>query len=138
MYAVGTILELKEPRSKPAVEADPAKKVKASKGEVFPYDQVEVIGQSPISYGGGSGWSGVDAQGVILKPLTAFGGNVDKPHGWVIENYNVVSEPDGRPKVGEPDYVKLGPSPEDVFKRAAGSAPKSDTRQRTPHDPFDA
>jgi hypothetical protein len=136
VYRPGTILKLKEPRSVAAVKEDKAKNIKGQKEELFPYDEVEVVGISPIARSGGTGWDGVAGQGVIIKPRTAFGGLLDEPEGKLIELYEVVFEPDGKPQPGEPDYVKIGPSPEDVFKREAGSVPKSATRQKTPHSPL--
>lgn len=136
MYFPGTRLKLKAPRSVPAVAEDKEKKIKAQKAEPFAYDEVEVVGQSPVSHSAGTGWDGVDGQGVILRPLTAFGGLIDEPFGKVMSLYEVTYEPDPNDPGLAPQKPKLGPSPEDQFKREAGNVPQSPTRVKTPHSPL--
>ena len=115
MYREGTILELKEPRS---TESDP-----------FPYDQVEVIGISPVTHAGGaSDWDGVNAQGVIVRPLTEFGATIDEPYGKLRALYSIIEEPgedeDGKVVAAVSVVNALrGDSPEDVFAAIAAETP---------------
>lgn len=129
MYTPGTILELKQQRE-PDDET----------GEEFPYNRVTVIGASPVDHGGARGgdWSGAEAAGVIIQPLTNFGANLDEPLGKVQALYDVVSIPETvieSPKIRVIDAhtSQAGPTPEEVFaKEAPGEAPEEgQTRGRT-------
>lgn len=127
MYAAGTILALREQR-------EPDEETK----EPFPYNRVEVVGRSPVAHARGD-WEGEDAQGVIIKPLTNFGGVLDEPFGKVREIYEVESEPEIEYEVVQKIRVvdatsrQAGPTPEDVFaEQAPGKAPEEgQTRART-------
>lgn len=152
MFTAGTILELKKPR--PAEEKrnrdDEVVMVKDPKtGEStdkpvmqeFPYNRVEVVGPSPVVHVGQSEWTGADAEGVIIRPLTEFGGNLDEPVGKIKQLYNVVSVPE--PQVYKPEVrvveattAMAGPTPEEVFaKEAPGKPPKrGQHRARTPFE----
>jgi hypothetical protein len=105
MYERHTILKLKEPRS--------------TEDEVFPYDVVEVVGQSPINHGQDPDWG--SGQSVIIRPYgDVFAATLDEPYNKLRELYEIVHVPD--PEEVEAPIVKhltqrqLGPSPEDVFR----------------------
>jgi len=131
MYQPGTILELKQQRE-PDEET----------GEEFPYNRVEVVGPSPIDHGAARGgdWSGTDAAGVIIRPLTNFGGNLDEPLGKLQAIYTVESVPevevDLNPKVRviNSTSAAAGPTPEEVFAQEAPGVPPEEgqARGRTP------
>lgn len=136
MYTPGTILALKEPKSTPETKKG------ADDAVIFPYDEVEVIGASPIYHSGQSTgeWEGASAQTVIIRPLTEFAGNLDEPMGRLQTLYNVKYEPE---RVEQEIKVErydantraAGLTPEEAF---AGDQPqkKSETRVRTPHSPL--
>lgn len=132
MYAKDTILTLKEPRS-PDEET----------GEDFAYNRVRVIGQSPVSKGDDKGYTGPDADGVLLEGLTNFGGNLDEPFGRVKELYDVESIPEVEVeqrqtvRIVDAQSAQAGPTPEEVFAdEAPGVAPEpGQTRGRT--SPFE-
>lgn len=112
MYAPNTVLELKEPKS--------------MDGKPFPYDEVRVVGPSPIQHPviAGAQWSGGDAQGVIITPLTDFAGNLDEPFGKLQALYNVKSVPErnATPQkvvVIDATSAEAGDTPEQVFAREA-------------------
>jgi len=122
VFKPGKILTLKEPRS-------PAK-------EPFAYDRIEVIGASPLSHADiRSEWTGTNAQGVIVKPLTDFGSTLDEPMGRLVELYAVESIPENRPpepevKVQSEEYTYK--SPEDVFAEAATEKPLEPKKAPSP------
>lgn len=134
MYSRGTILSRREPfetpdpKATPPVEGDPR----------YIYNEVEVIGTSPIAYMGGeaASWSGVGAQGVIVVPHGAFGGTIDRPLGELQRDYEIKSEPE--PTVVSPSIRVInahtreaGPSPEEQFaETAAAEAAQSNGRRR--------
>lgn len=136
MYEPETILTLKEPRSQYDDDGEPVK--------LFPYDRVKVIGPSPINHGITSEeWVGANGQGVIITPLTDFGGTADEPLGKLQALYDVESVPERTAPVAAPIKVvtpgTAGPTPEDVFaKEAPGEASKHGERVRTPRSPLDA
>lgn len=108
MYSRDTILSRRDPFK----DDDPA----------AVYNRVRVIGTSPVAYmGGATGtWSGVSAQGVIIQPEGAFGGNLDRPLGELQRDYEIETEPE--PTVVTPSIRVInaqtreaGPSPEDAF-----------------------
>lgn len=117
MYETGTVLELKKKRR-------PDKETK----EAFAYNEVVVIGQSPISYGGAGEWSGVAATGVIICPVTNFGGNLDEPFGKLQKLYSVKSIPEQTQIPVGPMSIPIarpGASPEEVFATGEqGAAPE--------------
>lgn len=132
MYKPGTILELKER--------------KGTEEKPFAYDEVEVIGQSPIQHGedrtGGAHWVGSLANGVIIRPHgETFGATLDEPYGKLQRLYKVKA----LPTEPEPQTAKIttfdeanahqagAPSPEEVFGQAeaAEGLEPSDGRGRT-------
>jgi hypothetical protein len=134
MYEVDTILTLKEQR-----EPDP------ETGEPFPYNEVRVVGESPISHGGSGEWSGAAATGVIVTPLTNFGATLDEPFGKLQALYDVKEIPDKvRPaqptiKVIDSSTAAAGPTPEEVFAKDAPGTPPEEgqKRGRTPLSPLE-
>jgi hypothetical protein len=84
MYQPGTILKLREPKS--------------TEDKVFPYDEVEVIGQSPQTHSGME-FAGADQQGVIIRPITSFDRNLDEPLGRLQAMYEPTYVPDNRIEV---------------------------------------
>lgn len=117
MYAKDTILKLKEQR-----EPD--------KGVEFPYNRVRVVGESPVSHGGTTEWSGRAASGVIIEPIASFGGNLDEPFGKLQQLYDVESLPEAREADIQPKIrvvnsatAEAGPTPEEVFAAAAPGEP---------------
>jgi hypothetical protein len=123
LYATETVLERKEP----------AKEGTAA----FPYNEVEVIGQSPIDHAG-TGWEGSNSEGVILRPVAGFGGVIDEPLGKVQELYKVKFVPEkeiAEPKLRiiDAQTSEAGPTPEETFKEEAPGEPSVDgERVRTP------
>jgi hypothetical protein len=158
MFKSGTILELKKPRD-PEQATDPytgeprfEKKRNPKTGEEtfdeskpvmkpFPWNKVEVVGPSPVIRQTGE-WSGVDAQEVIIRPLTDFAGNLAEPMGKLKQIYNVVSVPEDvvpverTIKVIEAHTNQAGETPEEVFAREApGKAPAAGRKRgRTPFE----
>lgn len=135
MYAPNTILELKEPKSVKATKTEPAK--------IFAYDQVRVIGPSPVTHSGQSDgeWDGVGAQGVIVTPLTEFAGNLDEPLGRLQRLYKIVSEPEDvntqiEVRTYDGNTSAAGQTPEEVFADASEPTPKSAKRVRSRHSPL--
>lgn len=122
MYAIGTILALKDPRS--------------TTDKVFPYDEVEVLGESPVHHGVyAEQWSGTNGQGVVLRPLTDFGTTLDEPFGKLTRLYDVQSVPDAVERqvtVKVIQQADLGPSPEEQFAAAAVEAGLPDGRDAAP------
>lgn len=130
MYEPETVLTLKEPRS---TEEKP-----------FPYDRVQVIGQSPINHGTiAEEWTGASGQGVIITPLTDFGSTLDEPYGKLQQMYEVESIPVREALAAVPVRVitpgTAGPTPEDTFAaEAPGVAPEpGQKRGRTARSPLD-
>lgn len=119
MYEEGTILALKEPRS--------------TEDEAFPYDRVEVIGQSPVHHGiRAEEWVGANGQGVIVTPLAGFDSTIDEPYGKLQELYEVESIPEAQPNEPQVKVITpadLGPSPEDTFADAASKQGKPSGRR---------
>jgi hypothetical protein len=158
MFTPGTILELKEQRE-PSQATDPytgeprfEKKRNPRTGEEtfnkdrpvmkpFPYNKVEVIGPSPIITDRGE-WTGVDAAGVIVRPLSDFAGNLDEPVGKLKQLYNVVSVPEAVVPVERTIKVidaisnQAGETPEEAFAREAPGKPAEPglRRARTPFE----
>lgn len=131
MYAPNTILELKEPKS--------------TEDKPFAYDRVRVVGPSPVDAGvRPSSWTGGDAQGVIIEPLSEFGAFLDEPFGKLILLYKVIEEPkveiDGPQKIRVIDSstAAAGKTPEEVFATdAPGEPSKAGERVRTPISPLE-
>lgn len=127
MYAKDTILTLKKKR-----KPDPETK------EEFPYNVVRVIGESPVSHAHKGDWTGPDAAGVIIVPLTNFGATLDEPFGKLRDIYEVTEIPETviqeqKIRVIDSSTSQAGPTPEEVFaKDAPGVAPEpGQTRGRT-------
>lgn len=137
MYTPDTILTLKEPRS--------------TDDKPFPYDRVRVINASPVSRGheGKTRYTGADAQGVVIEPLTGFEANLDEPFGKLIALYDVESVPE---RVVEEAKIRvvdsrstedIGPTPEQRFAVEAPGDPDANRSGRKPRvspltDPNDA
>ncbi len=133
MYAADTILTLKAQRP-PDDETD----------EAFAYNQVRVIGESPVQHTSKGEYVGPDARGVIVVPMSNFGGTLDEPFGKLRQLYDVSEMPDTTIQPPSPIRVidsstaQAGPTPEEVFRdEAPGSAPEpGQKRGRTPISPL--
>lgn len=116
MYEPGTTLVRKDPKD----EDHPA----------YPYNRVRVIGASPVSHSGSTEqWEGAGAAGVLIEPLTSFGGNLDEPFGKLQAIYDVESIPDNTveaPTIRQYDATTsaAGPTPEEVFAAEAPGRPR--------------
>lgn len=117
IYKPGTILALKEPR-----DPDPVT------GEEYPYNRVEVVGESPVGHVGGlQEWDGAMSVGVTIKPAGEFGGTVDRPIGELRHKYKVEYSPPERElemrHAGQNVKVVVQDapegSPEDAFSKSA-------------------
>jgi len=110
MFEPGTILALREPQS--------------TDDEIYPYDRVLVVGQSPVHHVSDSGgaFAGADAMGFIVRPLAEFAPTVDKPMGLLNELYEVEAYPTD-PTTGEPlrpeNNPRNLPTPEQQLSKAA-------------------
>lgn len=132
MYEPDTVLKLKEPRS--------------TDEKPFAYDQVKVLGQSPINYAKTSEWEGVSAQGVIIAPLTEFDRTLEEPYGKLQMLYEVESIPTHEAPAAVPVKVvnstsgSAGPTPEEqLAEKAPGTPPEPGQRRgRTKRSPLDA
>jgi hypothetical protein len=157
LYQPGTILKLKEPRDAEAAtdpytgqprmkrRRDPKTGENVDTKDVlmvdFPYNEVEVVGHSPVATDRGQ-WKGSDAQGVIIQPRSNFGGNLDEPFGKLRQLYDVVSIPEREVpaeitiKPINTASAEAGPTPEEVFAvEAPGTPPDPGARRgRTPFD----
>jgi hypothetical protein len=126
MYAKDTILALKQPK-----EAD------SETGEAFPYNEVRVVGQSPVSHSHKGEWTGGDAAGVILTPLTNFGATLDEPFGKCRALYDVKEIPEvvieqeqQKIRVVDSSTAAAGKTPEEVFAvEAPGEKPEAGQRR---------
>lgn len=124
MYATDTILELKEKRT--------TDEYLEKNGQPFPYDEVRVIGKSPIAHNRNTDYTGEDAQGVIVQPATAgaFGSNLDEPFGKLRDLYNVKTLPEPveveepRVRIIDANTSEAGETPEEVFAREAPGKPR--------------
>lgn len=118
MYEAGTVLSLKKPHA-PDEET----------GEVFAYNQVCVIGPSPVGHEGTAEWSGTAARGVLITPIANFGGVLDEPLGKLQALYNVESTPVKEIVVAptirviDSSSAAAGETPEEVFAREAPGVP---------------
>jgi hypothetical protein len=124
MYVPDTILVLKEQR--PDGPDGP-----------FPYNRVRVVNQSPINHAESSEWTGANGQGVIVQPAgDGFGTNLDEPYGKLVELYDVESIPAPAeltaPVIRVMKPNDLGPSPEEVFARAAEAEGDTGNRRTKP------
>lgn len=136
MYEPGTTLKLKKPK-----DPDPETK------EPFPYNEVFVVGPSPIDHGikADAQWEGPNAHGVIIRPLTNFGSTLDEPYGKLVALYDVDTVPelelDVQPKIKiiNSTSQSAGPTPEEIFAvEAPGKAPEDGQRRaRTPISPLE-
>lgn len=128
MYEPDTTLLLKEQRPN-----DP------ETDEPFPYNKVRVIGPSPVSHADKGDWTGTNANGVLVVPVSNFGATLDEPYGKLRQLYDVdeipVRETDAQPKVRiiNSSSESAGPTPEEVFAvKAPGKPPEEgQTRART-------
>lgn len=123
MFEPGTILALREPQS--------------TDDNVYPYDRVEVIGQSPVHHATASGsvWAGADATGFIVRPLTEFAPTVDKPYGELAAAYEIEEYPND-PITGNPitpeSNPRNAPTPEQILAAAARDEAPAPRRPRAP------
>ncbi len=133
MYATNTILSLKAQR-------DPDDET----GEEFAYNKVRVIGESPVQHTSKGEYEGSDAKGVIVVPMSNFGGTLDEPFGKLRQLYDVEEIPDTSIQPPSPIRVidsstaQAGPTPEEVFRdEAPGVVPEPGQRRaRTPVSPL--
>lgn len=121
MYQPGTILELREPQS--------------TEDQPFAYDRVKVLGVSPVSHAATvpGQWQGVEAQHVLIQPVDVFDANIEKPLGFLQEQYVITEVPDSNlaAQRGGVTVEQRGPSPEEVFKTNAVEADAVRARNRT-------
>ena len=112
MYENGTILKRREP----VEDAD------------YPYNFLEVVGESPMTYANTADWTGAEARGVIVQATfdpdtengTPFAPTLDEPVGKLNELYEIVSVPEL--VVPTEQVIKRAPTlptPEEAFKEQA-------------------
>jgi hypothetical protein len=126
-YKPGTILERKTPFKEP----------EDGKPDLRPYNEVEVIGHSPVqTTTRATEWTGQAGDNLSIRP-TSFGPVIDRPAGELQRDYNVVS-------IAEPERidrqvverVEPGPSPEEQFaKQALERGDEAPRREVPPADP---
>ena len=129
MYERNTVLTLKNPR-----DPDP------ETGEEFAYNEVEVIGPSPINHGASNAeWEGPGGAGVIVSPLSNFGATLDEPNGTLVALYDGKSVPETvveelKLRVINSTSQSAGPTPEEQLAAAAPGVPPEpgQKRGRTP------
>jgi len=134
VYEPGTILTLKQPK-------DPD----AETGAPFPYNDVVVVGPSPVNHAllAGAQWQGGEAQGVIVQPLVEFGGNLDEPFGKLVALYDVKEVPvreveiQTRVRVINATTGAAGPTPEEVFAKEAPGVPPAAGEMRGRMSPLE-
>ena len=123
MYESGTILALKEPQS--------------TDDFTYPYDRVQVVGQSPVQHATASGsmWAGQDAVGFVIRPLDDHGPTLDKPYGELESQYDIEAYPTD-PITKEPitpeNNPRNLPSPMQVLARAEAQNPPAPKRTPSP------
>lgn len=126
-YKAGTILERKEPFKEP----------EDGKPDLRPYNEVEVIGQSPVQVATrATEWTGQAGDNISVKPTT-FGAVIDRPFGELQRDYSVVSIPE-RKRVDRQivEEIEPGPSPEEQFQaNALERGDKTERREVPPPDP---
>lgn len=123
MFEPGTILRLREPQS--------------TEDELYPYDLVKVVGQSPVQHSrpdADTPFAGQDAVGFIITPHgDGFGPTLDKPYGELQKLYDIEEYPTD-PLTGEPlkpeNNPRNLPSPEQVFLKVARESEKPKPRPR--------
>jgi hypothetical protein len=116
-YKPGTILTRKTPFEVPAEGAD--------KPDLTAYNEIEVIGPSPVSTAvRATEWTGQQGDNISVKP-TSFGAVIDRPFGELRRDYDVKSIPPpaaiDRQTV---EVVEPGPSPEEQFAALEGPTPE--------------
>jgi hypothetical protein len=130
VYVAGTVLRRKEPFDD-VERDDDGIPINESEEDFTPYNELVVIGQSPVQVAGRkSEWAGQAGDDVSVKP-TSFGDVVDRPQGELERDYTIVSIPE-RPKnlTHTVEVVEPGPAPEDIF--AADSPEPTGERAETP------
>lgn len=98
----------------------------ADESEAAAYDEVRVIGHSPLQRGSRSAeFSGQLGDQISVEPRSGFATVVDLPQGMLQRDYEVVSEPP-RQQIQRQviERVMPGPSPEEQF--ASINPPVSD------------
>lgn len=129
-YKPGTILERKDPFEAPEEGSE--------EPDLTPYNEIKVVGPSPVVAQGAPGeWGGVTAAAISIQP-TSFGAVIDKPLGELQRDYQIVQEPEPVPlERGEVTVIEYEESPEEVFAREAaerGEEPPPAARPAKPGD----
>lgn len=124
-YIPTTRLERKEPFEVPDDES----------ADLTVYNEVEVIGRSPVQRGARSGeWSEQGGDLYSIKPLSGFGEVVDVGEKRLEKEYSVTYIPERTDQTIEVHRIHdAGPTPEQVFAEQSG--PKSPERVATPLAP---
>jgi hypothetical protein len=106
-YQPGTILTRKELKKLPD-------------GSLDPFNEVKVIGPSPVSTGVRSEeFTGQQGEAISIQP-TSFGPTIDKFFGELQSEYDVTSIPEPPAiQAGTVTPVSPGPTPEEQFAQAA-------------------
>jgi hypothetical protein len=121
-YKPGTILTRKDPQESEVTYLDDKKELQ-TKLVPDPYNDVRVIGQSPVSTTAGqqSEWEGAAGSKIVVAPLE-FGRNLELHAGELDREYAIVSIPSVKPHAQpEPPSNELFSemeSPEDQFGTA--------------------
>lgn len=125
-YQPGTILKRRVEFEEPA----------EGKPDLRPYNEVEVIGQSPVQTAvRESEWTGQSGDSISVRP-TSFGQVIDRPFGELQRDYEVVSIPERKVIDRQVvEQVEPGPSPEEVFQREAVESGQEAKRRDVPPDP---
>lgn len=96
-----------------------------------PYNRVQIVAASPMVHPVTTGWAGVQATGVIIRPLEGFGANLDEPLGKLQSMYDIESVPERSTVINPPVKVitpgLAGATPEEVFAAEA----KKSTRKKS-------
>lgn len=122
-YTPGTILSRKTPFEDDNLTA---------------YNEVEVIGPSPVQTGvRSSEFAGQLGDNLSVKPAgSGFGEVIDRPFGELQRDYDVKSAPAPRRlDRGEVSIVEPGPSPEEVFAAESGETPAVEPVELDPNAP---
>lgn len=129
-YKPGTILERKEPFEAPEADSD--------EPDLTPYNEIRVVGPSPVVAQGAAGeWGGVTAAAISIAPHgDAFGPVIDKPLGELQRDYSIVTESEPTPlERGEVKVLEYGESPEEAFAREAAERGEEPVAPARPAEP---
>lgn len=121
-YQRGTILKRKEPFKEP----------KSGNPDMRAYNEVEVVGPSPVQTNVRSAeWGDQGGDNISIKPTT-FGEVLDRPERELERDYTVLSTPPEAEDLAlTVTRVKPGPTPEDMF-RGEAKGPAAEKRVETP------